>query len=201
VSNSLYVQTTTLELASSISQRLVLHWGVNETGPKLSAIEVLTPSAESIESMELPREFLPVVHALKSFLQKGEPIEFPSQYLNWNLLDVSQWSDFQRAVYESITRVPFGETRTYSWAALRAGKPLACRAVGQALRKNPLPILIPCHRIVATQGGLGGFMGKTELHEPELLLKQGLLNLEYEYRNPVFSFLGDFGNGLGVAFG
>ncbi len=120
-------------------------------------------------------------------------MEFPAAQLSWNLIDTSGWTDFQLGVYQAVTRIPFGETRTYAWAALRAGKPLACRAVGQALRKNPLPVLVPCHRIVATQGGLGGFMGKTEVHEPELILKQNLLNLEYQYRNPVFSFLGDFG--------
>ncbi|MEK6705660.1 MAG: MGMT family protein, partial [Bdellovibrionota bacterium] len=80
--------------------------------------------------------------------------------------------------------IPYGETRTYGWVASRIKNPSANRAVGQALRSNPLPIIIPCHRIVSANS-LGGFMGHTNPDDPELKLKQGLLALEGIYRQPL----------------
>lgn len=79
---------------------------------------------------------------------------------------------FQLAVWRALTRVPCGQTRTYAWLAEAAGRPGACRAAGTAAGKNPLPILIPCHRILRADGGLGGF--SLGLH-----VKQYLLELEH----------------------
>lgn len=64
---------------------------------------------------------------------------------------------FQRAAWESLQRIPYGETRSYAWEAMQIGRPGACRAVGNANGKNPLPILIPCHRVIAADGTLGGY--------------------------------------------
>ena len=64
---------------------------------------------------------------------------------------------FQRAAWESLQRIPYGETRSYAWEAMQMGRPGACRAVGNANGKNPLPILIPCHRVIAADGTLGGY--------------------------------------------
>jgi len=66
---------------------------------------------------------------------------------------------FQEEVWRQIARIPFGETITYSELAERAGVPKATRAAGTATGKNPLAIIIPCHRIVGKNGGLGGFAG------------------------------------------
>jgi methylated-DNA-[protein]-cysteine S-methyltransferase len=68
-------------------------------------------------------------------------------------------SPFQQAVREALLDVPFGEVRSYGWLAARIGRPKAARAVGAALGANPLPIIVPCHRIVASDGSLGGFGG------------------------------------------
>ena len=65
---------------------------------------------------------------------------------------------FQEAVWDVVLSIPFGSTLTYSQIAERIGSPRACRAVGTAVGKNPLPILIPCHRVVA-RSGLGGYSG------------------------------------------
>jgi len=81
---------------------------------------------------------------------RGEPVSFADR------LDLTHATPFRRAVWEATRSVPYGETRSYSWVAEQIGKPKALRAVGQALAKNPLPIVVPCHRIVAKDGSLRG---------------------------------------------
>lgn len=74
-------------------------------------------------------------------------------------------SPFQLKVYEELVKIPFGETRTYEDIAFAIGQPKAARAVGQALHKNPIPILVPCHRVVGKDGSLTGFAGGIESKE------------------------------------
>jgi methylated-DNA-[protein]-cysteine S-methyltransferase len=81
----------------------------------------------------------------------GKIVAFPDK------LDLSSATPFQRRVWEVDRSIPYGETRTYFWVASKLGMPKAARAVGQALAKNPLPIIIPCHRVICSSGGLGGF--------------------------------------------
>jgi len=75
-------------------------------------------------------------------------------------VDLSMLTPFQRRVLEEARRVPRGQTATYGEIAERIGKPKASRAVGQALRRNPVPIVVPCHRVVNADGTLGGYGGK-----------------------------------------
>ena len=86
-------------------------------------------------------------------------------------LDFSNASVFQKQVWQAARLIPYGETRSYGWIARQIGKPKASRAVGQALGKNPLLIVVPCHRVIAGDGTLGGFGGGLEM-------KQALLELE-----------------------
>ena len=72
-------------------------------------------------------------------------------------LDLSELSPFKKRVYEKISEIPWGETRTYLWVADELGNPRAVRAVAQALARNPLPLFIPCHRVVGKDGSLKGF--------------------------------------------
>lgn len=72
-------------------------------------------------------------------------------------LDWSALRPFQRSVLELVAAIPYGETRTYAEIAVRIGRPLAYRAVGRANATNPLPILIPCHRLVGADGSLRGY--------------------------------------------
>ena len=95
----------------------------------------------------------------------GELVAFPDQ------LDLSRATPFQRAVWEAARLIPRGETRSYTWVAERAGRPLAVRATGGALGKNPLPVVVPCHRVIAANGSLGGFSGG-------LAMKRRLLDIE-----------------------
>ena len=78
---------------------------------------------------------------------------------------------FQQEVWRLLAAIPCGETRTYSEIAAAAGRPGAARAVGRAVATNPIPIVIPCHRVVGADGSLTGFAGG-------LRLKEGLLELE-----------------------
>ncbi len=81
-------------------------------------------------------------------------------------------TDFQRRVYEALLRIPYGETRTYAEVARAIRRPTAVRAVGTANGANPLPLVVPCHRVVASGGKLGGYGGG-------LALKKRLLALEH----------------------
>jgi methylated-DNA-[protein]-cysteine S-methyltransferase len=78
---------------------------------------------------------------------------------------------FERSVWDALQQIPYGETRTYGEIAAGLGDRGAARAVGSANHKNPIPIVIPCHRVVRSGGGLGGYGGGLEL-------KRKLLNLE-----------------------
>nr|WP_302596749.1 methylated-DNA--[protein]-cysteine S-methyltransferase [uncultured Cellulosilyticum sp.] len=78
---------------------------------------------------------------------------------------------FQKQVWEALCKVPYGETRSYKEIAIMIGNPKACRAVGMANNKNPIMILIPCHRVIGANGKLIGYDGGLEL-------KKYLLDLE-----------------------
>lgn len=85
--------------------------------------------------------------------------------------DLSGLPPFTRSVLRITAKIPYGEVRSYRWVAERLGKPRATRAVGNALGRNPIPIIIPCHRVVRSDGTLGGYtLG--------LSMKRRLLELE-----------------------
>lgn len=86
-------------------------------------------------------------------------------------VDWSTGTSFQRKVWKAIVRIPYGRVRSYQWVAIRVGGKQYARAVGMALGANPVPIVVPCHRIIAHDGSLGGFSGG-------LPMKRRLLNLE-----------------------
>jgi methylated-DNA-[protein]-cysteine S-methyltransferase len=86
-------------------------------------------------------------------------------------VDLSRVPGFDRAALQLAAAIPYGEVRSYKWIAEQLGRPDAARAVGSAMAGNPVPILIPCHRVVKTDGGLGGYLFGLEF-------KQALLDLE-----------------------
>ena len=88
-------------------------------------------------------------------------------------------TDFQLAVWKELTRIPYGSTCTYGEIAVRIGSPRASRAVGRSNHVNPIPIIVPCHRVVGADGTLTGFGGG-------LPAKQALLDLE-RGAGPLFS--------------
>jgi O-6-methylguanine DNA methyltransferase len=78
-------------------------------------------------------------------------------------LDLTMLSEFERKVLQTITTIPHGEVRTYEWVARAAGSPRAVRAVGNIMAGNPIPFLLPCHRVVPTSGGVGRYAFGPEL--------------------------------------
>ena len=80
-------------------------------------------------------------------------------------------TDFQLRVWNALTEIPFGETRSYRDIAEAAGNPKACRAVGNAVGKNPFLIVLPCHRVIASDGTMGGFSA-------DIRIKKYLLEFE-----------------------
>ncbi len=88
---------------------------------------------------------------------------------------------FEKKVYTVVKKIPFGEVRTYAWVAERIGKPSASRAVGNSLNKNPFPVIVPCHRVVHSDGSIGEYaFGKD--------LKMKLLKIEGILQNKSYSF-------------
>jgi len=101
---------------------------------------------------------------LVDFLQgRRREVDFP--------VDLSGGTAFQRRVWRTTLRIPYGRVRPYKWVAARVGGKQYARAVGLALGANPVPIVIPCHRVVARDASLGGFSGG-------LRTKRRLLQLE-----------------------
>ena len=81
---------------------------------------------------------------------------------------------FQKRVLKTVLNIPRGRVRSYVWVAGKAGSPKACRAVGQALKKNPYAPHVPCHRVIASNGSIGGYSGGVR-KKRQLLRKEGII--------------------------
>jgi methylated-DNA-[protein]-cysteine S-methyltransferase len=114
------------------------------------------------EAVRSDRFFADLTGRLKSYFA-GQSVAFNDR------LDLSGATAFQGEVWRLARLIPYGQTRSYGWLAERLGKAGAGRAVGQALGRNPLPVIVPCHRVVAKDGRLGGYSGG--LARKKLLLK------------------------------
>ena len=108
-------------------------------------------------------KFRRVREMLDSYFE-GKPVEFEAPF------DL-RGTDFQRSVWTEIHKIGYGKTRSYGSIAKAVGRPKASRAVGNAVGSNPVPLIIPCHRVIHSDGTLGGFGGG-------LPLKKRLLKLE-----------------------
>ena len=84
---------------------------------------------------------------------------------------------FERRVWEEVRAIPYGETATYAEIARRIGRPDACRAVGRANGRNPIAVIVPCHRVVGSDGSLTGYAGGIEMKRALLDLERGALAL------------------------
>jgi methylated-DNA-[protein]-cysteine S-methyltransferase len=113
----------------------------------------------------------PQGHPLLSFVSLQLNEYFTGHRQNFDLPLSPQGTPFQLAVWELMQQIPYGETKAYGELAARLGNPNKARAVGGAANTNPLPLVIPCHRVRGANGKLTGFAGGVEI-------KQFLLNLE-----------------------
>lgn len=98
----------------------------------------------------------------------GKKIDFSDWQLN-----LDNYTSFQKKILQTVKKIPYGKTRSYKWVAQTAGYPRAYRAVGNTMRNNPLPLIIPCHRVIKNNGMLGGFSG-----EEGIALKKKMIDLE-----------------------
>lgn len=114
--------------------------------------------------LRVPRKLDPVRRELDEYFD-GRRREFRVP------LDVEPLPSFNRLVLDELARVPYGELTTYGALAARIGHPHAARAVGGALNRNPVPIILPCHRVIGASGKLTGYAGGLER-------KQALITLE-----------------------
>ena len=87
---------------------------------------------------------------------------------------------FQQSVWQALIRIPYGETRSYRQIAEAVGRPAACRAVGMANHCNPIPFVIPCHRVVGANGSLTGYAGGLEMKRKILAMEQAVCLREGE---------------------
>ena len=87
-------------------------------------------------------------------------------------------TDFEKRVLRIVSTIPPGEVRSYKWVAKRAGQPRAYRAVANALKKNPYPLLIPCHRVIQSSKKIGGYSLGAQL-------KADLINLEKKIKDMI----------------
>lgn len=118
------------------------------------------PDGQSVENAV----FNDLASRLRLYFKGGE-VAFPDK------VALSEATPFQRQVWLALRNITYGKTITYSELAIRVGRPKAARAVGQALNRNPLPIILPCHRVIGQSGTLVGYAGGVDL-------KRRLLELE-----------------------
>lgn len=93
-------------------------------------------------------------------------------------VDLSEGTPFQRRVWRVALRIPYGRVRSYQWVATKLGGKRYARAVGTALGANPVPLIVPCHRVLAHDGSLGGFSGGLHIKRQLLKLEGTLVQLK-----------------------
>lgn len=147
-------------------------------------------TARGIVALELPRRSrADVLKDLQNQIPDGivanAPVEMKKELLEYAQgrrrvfdlpLDWALVKPFQRLVLIAANKIPFGETRTYGWVAKQIGKPRAARAVGRALATNPIPLILPCHRVIGSNGSLTGYGGGLPLKRKLLEMESALVN-------------------------
>ncbi len=83
--------------------------------------------------------------------------------------------DFSKRVYKVVSGIPLGQVRSYKWVAKRVGSPFAYRAVGQVLKRNPYPLIVPCHRVIKDNGQTGGYVFGAQKKKSLLRLEKRLV--------------------------
>lgn len=135
----------TISVVKRNGRIISLNLSENDMYQEHRALMILYPDA-----VESDQSFKTVRTLLHRYL-KGQPVDFDVE------VDISDLPDFTQRVLNELRRIPYGETRSYHDIAARAGCPKGGRAIGQAVKRNPIPIIIPCHRVIRQDGSLGGF--------------------------------------------
>lgn len=124
---------------------------------------------EALEAEKDVKSLLGPIKRLSDYFD-GRRVEFS------DTLEYDGSTPFRQRVWEATRRIPYGRTRTYGEIAKEAGSPGAARAVGQAMAENPLPIFVPCHRVIGSNGSLTGFGGGLEMKEKLLRMEATALS-------------------------
>ena len=135
------------------------------SGDSLSGVSFTKPSAISFKKGSAPENFIKEL----DLYFKGLNSTFSQK------IKLLSGTEFELKVWHALNDIPYGETKTYKWIAEKIGSPSAVRAVGQALSKNPIPIVIPCHRVIESDGSIGGYSSGANI-------KKRLLEMEYYSR-------------------
>lgn len=138
------------ETSDSASQALVTAVQLPEPTPQATESRI-SRKAGSHQRSAPPPEIAAITEKIRKHLQ-GEVQDFRSV-----ALDLENVDPFFRQIYDATREIPPGQTRTYGEIAKAVGQPAAAQEVGQAMAKNPVPIIVPCHRVSAAGGKLGGF--------------------------------------------
>lgn len=141
----------------------IINLDVTDQGIYEARKMVLSLYPDATESVALA-SFKTIRTLLDRYLQ-GREVEFDVE------VDISHLGTFTQKVLNELRKVPRGHVKTYGWLAKKIGKPGAARAVGQALKRNPIPIVIPCHRIIRDDGTIGGFSMGVNIKERLLALE------------------------------
>lgn len=123
----------------------------SEDGQAITSVDFI-PEEENIDTAAEETKLLSDAYSQLMEYLKGERKEFTLP-LN------PSGTPFQKKVWEVLRSIPYGQTLSYKEVAIKAGNPKACRAVGMANNRNPIPIIIPCHRVIGSDGSLVGYGG------------------------------------------
>ena len=161
------------------------HGGISWNDRGVSGIQMPEPEAASIRTRlqrRFPqmRESPPPPHIQQAINEMTALLRGESPDLSYIHLDLDRVPAFERQVYELARGIPPGETLTYGQIATRLGDPLLARDVGQALARNPFPIVVPCHRVVAAGGKLGGFSARGGVATKQRLLAIERANVSWQ---------------------
>jgi O-6-methylguanine DNA methyltransferase len=132
------------------------------TDKSLTGVSFTKPSGIPFKKGAAPKSF---IRELTAYFQ-GENRCFSQE------IKLLTGTEFEKNVWSTLNEIPFGETRSYKWVAEKIGNSSAVRAVGRALSRNPIPIVLPCHRVIESDGSIGGYSSGVNV-------KKRLLEMEY----------------------
>ena len=141
--------------------------GVRRLSFRSSACEAIDELGPDIPSSDPSPEALSGLWAALNSYFEGRPGAFSGL-----TLDLDGAPSFHKAAWKACLSIPMGETRSYAWLAAEAGRPGAARAAGQAMARNRIAVVIPCHRIVASNGSLHGYGGGLDQKEALLAMER-----------------------------
>ena len=163
--HQLSIKLPTITLVAHKGCLIALDWQTQKI------LQQLTAQAHYIQSKDLADSVDDDAKVLRNTIsQLDEYINGQRQVFDIPL-DLSTGTPFQQTVWEALLKIPYGKTISYAKLANHIGQPTACRAVANANGKNPISLIIPCHRVIASNGSLGGYTGGSAI-------KQTLLDIE-----------------------